>query len=173
MYGKEVPEPEAIHCTKWHNNPLALGAYHCLRYGCTHSDLENLSRPVNSLHFAGRSFNILYSFSICSATMHNFICTALSFSVFRNVVIISTQTSNEHKTYLLLQAMGPVSNILDVFTLPTTRVFSRLSRCLRRCVLRPLRASLIDPPIEHLLYSNNPIDSITIISFEYISDSFV
>jgi hypothetical protein len=53
MYGKDVPEPEAVHCTKWFNNPLTRVAYNCNRYGSTHSDLENLSRPVNSLYFAG------------------------------------------------------------------------------------------------------------------------
>lgn len=53
MYGEHVPEPEDIHCTKWYSNQLALGSFHSLRTGTTAADLENLSRPIRSLHFAG------------------------------------------------------------------------------------------------------------------------
>ena len=60
MYGKDVPEPEAIHCSKWSTNPLTLGSYPVLNYGTTRDDLKNLTRPVDNLHFAGLilSFNI-------------------------------------------------------------------------------------------------------------------
>ena len=64
MYGKDIPEPQAIHCTKWHSNPLTFGAFHCLRYGSTLSDLESLSRPVNSLHFAGCLFYVPSEFRV-------------------------------------------------------------------------------------------------------------
>ena len=57
MYGENVPEPEAIHCTKWASNPFALGSFHCMRIGATRADLENLKRGIRNLHFAG----ILYS----------------------------------------------------------------------------------------------------------------
>ena len=54
MYGDKVPEPEAIYCTKWASNPLALGSFHCMRIGATHADIENLTRGIRNLHFAGR-----------------------------------------------------------------------------------------------------------------------
>ena len=53
MYGPQVPEPEAIHCTKWYSNPLARGSFHIMRNGCSPADLKNLSQQVRNLYFAG------------------------------------------------------------------------------------------------------------------------
>lgn len=53
MYGEDVPEPEAIHCTKWAIDPQALGSFHSIRTGTTSTDLENLSRGIRNLQFAG------------------------------------------------------------------------------------------------------------------------
>ena len=55
MYGSQVPEPEAIHCTKWYSNPLARGSFHIMRNGCSPADLKNLSQQVRNLYFAGTS----------------------------------------------------------------------------------------------------------------------
>lgn len=53
MYGDKVPEPKKVHCTKWFSNPYTLGAYHCIVNDVTRADLNNLSRRVRNLYFAG------------------------------------------------------------------------------------------------------------------------
>ena len=53
MYGNDVPEPKSVSCTKWYTNPLTLGSFHVIRNGVTSDDLENLSRDIGNLYFAG------------------------------------------------------------------------------------------------------------------------
>ena len=53
MYGKDTPEPKSVGCTKWFKNPLTLGAFHCIRNGVTSENLENLSRDIGNMFFAG------------------------------------------------------------------------------------------------------------------------
>ena len=53
MYGANVPEPEAVHCTKWFTDPLSLGSFQAIRAGVTLADLNNLKRGIRNHHFAG------------------------------------------------------------------------------------------------------------------------
>ena len=63
MYGANVPEPEAVHCTKWFTDPLSLGSFHAIRAGVTRDDLKNLKRGIRNLHFAGYYLLVAYSYT--------------------------------------------------------------------------------------------------------------
>jgi monoamine oxidase len=60
MYGAGVPEPEAVFCTKWFTDPLALGSFHSIRAGVTREDLTNLKRGIRNLHFAGDGSDVAF-----------------------------------------------------------------------------------------------------------------
>ena len=73
MYGDNIPEPKKVHCTKWFTNPLMLGSYHVIRPGTSRTDLDNLSRGIRNLHFAGTDYT---STLPCSPAIgHKFIKT--------------------------------------------------------------------------------------------------
>lgn len=61
MYGSDVPEPESVSRTKTYSNPLSLGAFHSIVAGVNSTDIENFSRGIRNLQFAGEyRFGHLY-----------------------------------------------------------------------------------------------------------------
>ncbi|MFN3334765.1 MAG: flavin monoamine oxidase family protein, partial [Caldilinea sp.] len=56
IYGDAIPEPEAVHITRWLSDPFARGAYSSLAVGATPGDRAALAAPVaGRLFFAGEA----------------------------------------------------------------------------------------------------------------------
>ena len=56
LYGASIPEPEAVHISRWLSDPFARGAYSSLAPGATPDDRAALAAPVaGQLYFAGEA----------------------------------------------------------------------------------------------------------------------
>ena len=66
IYGAAIPEPEAVHITRWLADPFARGSYSSLAPGATPNDRAALAAPVaGRLFFAGEATHTDYP-----ATVH-------------------------------------------------------------------------------------------------------
>ena len=55
VYGADIPEPDAVHVTRWGSDPYSRGSYSYVAVGSTGKDYDTLALPVaRCLLFAGK-----------------------------------------------------------------------------------------------------------------------
>jgi polyamine oxidase len=61
IYGRSVPEPEAVLRTKWSSDPFSYGSYSFMSVGAEVEDYDVLAEPINNrIFFAGEATNRQY-----------------------------------------------------------------------------------------------------------------
>lgn len=70
MFGDDIPEPVAVHVTRWRDDPYSLGSYSYLPIGATPEDMSELGQPVGErLLFAGEATEPLLYATVHGAMM--------------------------------------------------------------------------------------------------------